>query len=453
MEKEVGTATDEVETEGRDRKAWITAMETVVISGIAVLVFYTIYPADPMLTTASFPWPILVPLVMGLRYGLVHGAGSAAILVFAAMWFYFGGATGTELPLVYVAGLLVVGVVSGQAYDRWFARYQDLDQHYADVRHHFDGLRRDYHLLRLSHGDLEQRLIGARGSLREALAAVQSAVVSSDSGSELSPDLAWKLLRVFADYGGVQSASVYRVDAGRKGVPVTRFVAAIGVTTGVSVTNEAIASVMSTGKPVVLNKDSVPEDGLLAAIPLIDSDGHLLGLVAVSEIAFLDFNDRTIDLLTMVASHIADLISFHGQLDARPGCSREVFQRAIKRSVKAAGLSGMPSGLIYYQSDMQSSLDRLCVLLSEQLRHTDCFWIPEGEANTGVVAELLMYADMSATEQHVLRLDREYMERWGTSLEQAGIKVLRTSLDAETSPDQHMYAGMFRAEDRPHMIA
>ena len=60
--------------------AAVSWLETWAITGLAIGLGYWLSPEDPLMVQASFPWPLMAPLLLGMRYGFMRGMVSAVLL-------------------------------------------------------------------------------------------------------------------------------------------------------------------------------------------------------------------------------------------------------------------------------------------------------------------------------------------------------------------------------------
>lgn len=58
--------------------SWI---ETLLVSALALGLGLWLTPDDPLQLRGDFPWPLLAPLLIGVRYGFVRGLVSACLVV------------------------------------------------------------------------------------------------------------------------------------------------------------------------------------------------------------------------------------------------------------------------------------------------------------------------------------------------------------------------------------
>ena len=61
--------------------AWGGWIETFGLTAIVLAASFVTQQNDPFRLGGSFPWPILAPLLAGLRYGFIHGFASALAIL------------------------------------------------------------------------------------------------------------------------------------------------------------------------------------------------------------------------------------------------------------------------------------------------------------------------------------------------------------------------------------
>ena len=148
---------------GNRRWAWL---ETPLLTALVLGLCYWLHPADPLFLQ-GFPWPILAPLLLAVRYGFLQGACSAALLVLAALVLHRLGMPGyVQLPGSFIVGVLVSSMVVGEFRDLWGRRLERLQTANEYRQYRLDEFTRAYHVLRSSHERLEQRVAGSDTSLR-----------------------------------------------------------------------------------------------------------------------------------------------------------------------------------------------------------------------------------------------------------------------------------------------
>src|SRR3569832_2346036 len=61
-------------------RPWLVLLEVIVVTLLLPVLGLWRNPQDPFFLQSSFPWMVLAPLIISLRYGFAHGLGSAVVL-------------------------------------------------------------------------------------------------------------------------------------------------------------------------------------------------------------------------------------------------------------------------------------------------------------------------------------------------------------------------------------
>ncbi|MBF3116682.1 sugar transporter, partial [Pseudomonas aeruginosa] len=190
----------------------VSWVETLVISVLALGLGWWFSPDDPLQVNATFPWVILAPLLLGMRYGFVRGLASAALLVAALFAFRVQGVEAyAQVPAAFIVGVLLCAMLVGEFRDIWERRLERLElaNEYRQLR--LDEFTRAHHILRISHDRLEQRVAGNDQSLRSSLLGLRQ-LLRELPGDEAPLDaLAETVLALLAQYGSLRIAGLYRV--------------------------------------------------------------------------------------------------------------------------------------------------------------------------------------------------------------------------------------------------
>lgn len=148
---------------GHPRRMLETLLMAVIFAALGQLLAIK---AAPMLSSGVPWWLLVAPLLCGLRYGSSYGILAAVVVSALAFWgpaltsaqppgaLAFAGAP----PLVTAFGLALVGLVSGEMCSHLRRR---LDQMHTLCRlqlHRHKAFLRHYHVLRVSHDQLTERL-------------------------------------------------------------------------------------------------------------------------------------------------------------------------------------------------------------------------------------------------------------------------------------------------------
>ena len=135
--------------------AWV---ETVLLTALAIGLGIYFVPEDP-LQVHEFTWPLLAPLLIGLRYGFVKALVSACLLVAAVLLLRESGMEAYErMPGAWIIGMLVISMVVGEFRDLWDRRLQRLQMANEYRQYRLDEFTRAHQILRISHDRLELRV-------------------------------------------------------------------------------------------------------------------------------------------------------------------------------------------------------------------------------------------------------------------------------------------------------
>ncbi len=333
----------EAETrESAGAASWWAWVETAVVSGLAPVLGGWLRPGDPFFLEGPFCWPALAVLLVGLRHGLVHGLSGALVLGLGvvATWKWTGQLEGKAFPAEPCFGLLVLAVVSGEFREVWTRRLTQAERRSEERRVRLERLSRVHHLLRTSHERLEERIASGIPSLGELLTTLNRRLVAIEGEVPLRV-LGETLLGLAAGYGGVQAAALYGL--AEDGWLEVEPVAVLG---GCRAAEEEplVRECLRSGRLVSVKSFTEGEEGsrLLVSVPLVDVDGRVWGVLAISEMQFIAFNEDTLRLLAVLGAHVGDLLA-----EAVSGAARESEEEArSERMRRPSRGERLPSDLV-----------------------------------------------------------------------------------------------------------
>ena len=133
---------------------------------------------------AGFPWFILPPVIFAARYGAVWGF-LCALAASAVLAYPFAAYTGNLSQLIALGvGTTILSIIVG---DYASAGKKQSAQEYAEnqyLRHRLKEFSKDYHILKVSHGQLEEFMAGQRLSVRQALQQLKP-LLTTNSNDEM----------------------------------------------------------------------------------------------------------------------------------------------------------------------------------------------------------------------------------------------------------------------------
>jgi hypothetical protein len=297
---------------------WRT-VEVVGLSLSMPVIGWCLKAQDPFFLHGTFPWLVLVPLLIAVQHGLSAAITSAALLC-SGVW--LRQALGVEEPpgvWAWTAGCFLIALLAGWFKDQSLRRERDLSANSQELGQRWQRLARAHRVLELSHSQLEERLIAQGWSLES---------VVRRAGAELAtaatPARVYALvLDLLACQAQLLAASFFapsplRSADSREAVRLdTAPAAGLGkvvrtAPAGASLSAHPIVRrALLTGQVALLAPEPVAEgleESVLAALPLVASSGRVLGVVVVQEMPFLAFTPATFSELDTILRGIADLV-------------------------------------------------------------------------------------------------------------------------------------------------
>ncbi len=324
-------------------------LEVLVVTAFVVVLCAWNRPDDPFYLNHNFPWPVLAPLLVGLRYGFFMALASC-LLILAALGWYLQTPDAPALPWSWVIGLLGTSLVAGEFRDYWGRRLEKLEAVNRYRSQRLDEFTRNYYLMKVSHDRLEQQVAGSSGSLREALRRLYREVDLAGNNSGLNRESSELMLHQLVRYGQLQSAAIYAVSGDRlTGRPLA--------TTGDyrpireddpliqhALKERTLVSVQTQFREHLEHLDT----DLLLAIPFIDSAGNLVAICAVQSIPFFSFQVKTLRLLAILTGHMADIILQQQATDPRETREWRSLYFQLRRLARDAEEFGLASTLLAF---------------------------------------------------------------------------------------------------------
>jgi hypothetical protein len=233
------------------QRPWVAWCETLILTAVALGLGALARPADPLFAQAQFPWPLLGPLLAALRYGFAHGLVSGLLVGLGTQgWLAVAGTGELDTPLLPIVGLLCCALIAGEFRDAWQRRLTRLQRvaEYSEAR--LGEFTRAYHLLRLSHDQLEQRLAGTSHSLREALFDLRRNLgprLRHDCGVDPCGGLGDEVLAMFAEYGALATVALHAIDSDSNGPRLGAVCAELGEPEAVTADDRLVTLALQSG--------------------------------------------------------------------------------------------------------------------------------------------------------------------------------------------------------------
>ncbi|MGY2257637.1 PelD GGDEF domain-containing protein [Pseudomonas sp. SDO55104_S430] len=413
----------------------VSWLETLLVTGLAIILGLWLTPEDPLQMHGGFPWPILAPLLLGVRYGFVRGLFSGAILVLAVFVLRYTGHAGyTELEPSWIVGMLVCGMLVGEVRDLWERRLERLQMANDYRQYRLDEFTRSHQILRVSHDLLEQRVAGSDQSLRSSLLGLREKLRVMPDENDALAALADPITAVLGQYGSLRVAGLYRVDAdGARVLPAP--LATIGVMGSLDVDDGLVKLCIERGELVSVRQELLEAgnvgkfSSLQACIPLIDAEGRLLAVLAVRQMPFFAFQERTLSLLALLAGHIADLLQRDTKVLHLQDSEAQHFTLQLKRSVVDVEKHKLSAGLFAFE--MTRPNEELTRLLERSQRGLDLHLPLRNNRDHQLLLVLLPLTSPQGTEGYLARINLMLHEHFGieSSMDSLGVRVMPFNLE------------------------
>lgn len=372
---------------------WI---ETAVVVILPPSIGFFIDPLDPFFIDYQFPWLILAPLLISLRYGFVHGI-TAALFLTIIIWagYYLNWPQNFDFPQEMVIGLIIITMISAEFHELWNRKVRLFEKKFAHNQVRMNKFARTYHLIKGSHYQLEQHLASQAKSLRLTLIDLNKKIFSLEkiTGEPLA-GIGESILKIFGAYTNVHVAGIYAVNERRE--IIAEALAYIGKPCTLLFPDPLVEKAMRTGHTASIdleNLDSSENVRTIVAIPLIDVYQRIWGIVVVNEMPLFALQNSTMDLFTILGGRIGDLIQRRIDFDLSNNDDRKNFERKLRRILEEASYLDASAMVIAISISSEELRRKLHSKLQAELRGIDEFWVLTDNSDRQVLLILLQYTD------------------------------------------------------------
>ena len=421
--------------EGR-QQAW-RWLETLLFTLLAAALSYAASPLDPFFVEAEFPWVLFAPALLALRYGVLPGLGSVAVLV--AVWALERslGLVHPAPPTLYFMGALLLTLVCGEFASIWNGRLRRIESTYRYAREKLERLTRQHYLLLLSHDRLEQDQLARPVTLRSALLRIRNFATAGDAaGPEGLPGLP-ALAALLAQFCQLEVASFHACPGGK---PDPRPLAAIGPARPLDPADPMVLHCLESKvlAHVRMGGLSGAQGGRYVVVaPALDGEGRLLALFAIEQMPFLALHEETLSTLAVLLGYYADWLQVSRRARvvqrALPGCPIE-FAAELVRVHRMRAEHGIPSTLLLLRFGSHPDSAAFSQLLRRQLRDLDTVWeLPMRPGAPAPVPDLLVLlplAGPAGAQGALARLENTLELRHFTGFDGARIRPYDAQVEA-----------------------
>lgn len=393
-------------------RPWVIVAETVLIPAFALLLGYLVNRQDPLWIHSDFPWAWFAPMIIALRYGPIAGLFSAGILLLG--WAGLNQQDFSQFPQQYFLGGLIMVMIVGEVSSVWrnHLRRAQTARHYQDQR--LEQLVRQHYLLRLSHDQLEQQLIGQPVSMRDALHQLRDLKGTTSD--------AQTLLNLLSQFCQINVASIVPFRNGRLS---DQSIAQIGGARSINQDDALVQQALSTRSLCHISrslKDGQSTSYVVAA-PLLDLSGEMYGMLVVEEMPFFALQEETLQTVNLLLGYYTDSIAANNLaqplLQVHPECPPQ-FAFELQRMEHVLQSSQLPSIVLALQLSPKAIASDMPQFIMRMERMLDQSWLLEGREKS-VLAILMPLGSFASSEGFLNRLSTRLEQRGFHSIEEAGI--------------------------------
>ncbi len=420
--------------------------ETLLICAFLPAVGWWLHPQDPFFLAGPFPWIVLAPVLPALRYGFTHGFVGALLLVGLLVLGWEGGLLPRQtFPAQLAVGMMLLAMICGEFADVCQRRLQQQQAINEHQRLRLDEFTRNYHLLKVSHDRLEQRLAAGTHSLRGALLDLRRRLGRGPGEALPLARAAEEIVGLFAGFGWIRVAGLYEV---RDRHIVPRPLATVGELQPVDPFDPLVRHAITEGDLVSVREADTESGGtrVLVAVPLVDVNERVWGVLAVQELPFIALHEENLRLLAVMGGHIGD--SLTAASGAREGESLEAgdFRYYLAQALRDRRKFGLPALVLVLRFPRRHPEWReMMELFLGQVRGLDHPWRLQGEDRNHLLFLLMPLTGEAEAEAYRRRMDRALRERFGQGMEALGIELHMLPLERKDT--------LVKVLDRLHGLA
>lgn len=400
--------------------------ESAIITAVACVLGWWASPEDPLLLNGNFPWLLLAPLLIALRYGVMLGIFS--ILGLVADWGLFTKLAEEvqHFPRTWFAGSMLLTLICGEFNAIWNIRAERREESNAYLSERLTRLTRRYLLLRLSHDRIEQELLVKPGSLRDALQYLREKREMASSGNPLPG--AEDLLQLMAQYCQLEAAAIY-LPSDEIGEQPGSVVASLGHPPALHADDPMLQEVMQQ-HTLTHVAEHLERSNHLAIAPLLTADDKLLGILVISHMPFFAVNQENMQFISLLLGYYADVIHVSdgvAQLQQQlQGCPH-LFVEELLRVQRVHQRIGITSHVVAFRLKGEEG-KQIATEIGRMRRGLDVLCTVD-HADETLLVVLLPLATTAASEGYIMRIQNWFMERHqGKDFAELGVNVFDIDL-------------------------
>jgi hypothetical protein len=292
----------------KPKKVTYRWLEVTLISLSLPSITWLLNINDPFFLKEGFPWIIIPPLLMALRYGTRCGVYSLLLLAtLSHTYLWVQGIEADHSWFELWAGGLFTALAAGELSGHWKQKYLQEKQRSETMQSEVSNVEQKIQLLQISHSQLEVEAMGANRSLWRSLKLLEDEIPAGQQSLDHLPKLARKMMQILKTYEWLEVAAFYAISD--KGKLCSQPLAKTGSMFDLKSEDHILQQVLKTARPLSLNRDSSLSGNyqqlgtsLLAAFPVVDKQQTVHLVLAVQQVSFLAFEPKNLNLLATLCT-------------------------------------------------------------------------------------------------------------------------------------------------------
>ena len=397
-------------------------IEILLISIIIPILGILINPSDIFFLDAPFPWIILPPLLIALRYGTVNGMISLFLIAISILFYIsLKGGNLSQFPLHIVSGMIILSLVTGEIIESWKKRFKAQSEEKKYMSERLQQLDNAYRILQVSHGQLEDQFVDKTLSLRKSLELIQTDI-DPKSHSPLNL-IAKKMLEVLTQFEWLEIAAVYAIDD-KIGI-IERPLVSQGKMPMLIANDDLLNRALKTKKVISIKKSSYLDhpnkinSNLVAVVPIIDAQQKMWGILAIKQMQFTEFHQQNINVLGLIGNYIANLLSGM-KIATKHSHWKQAFTE-IDSALKLIMHHNVDAHLLAFSFPNSAKQKDYCQFIESLSSGLNQRWQIE-DSNLRLLI-LMPISNPKENQQHLRNLQIQFKNEFGQTFKHIGIRI------------------------------
>lgn len=376
--------------------AWF---ELGVISCCAMLIWVYLATLTYTVPQEYFYWPMIGPVLIALRYGFGRGMMCFILLLVSFSLWQTVSEQDYLMSMPVAVGTALVTMLAGEFRDHWHNINERFELNHRYMEQKLKSFTQNYHLLKVSHDQLEQRVAGKQMSLRTGIQLLQQDIILQPN--ERPTKLAERSLQVMTEIITFYQAGFYQLTEGNVNpIPL----ATIGDQHKLISDDPMLLSALTT-KALLSPADLIQHANLhyQLVVPLVDIHGQLQGIVLAEKVKFVLLTEVNVALLALLAGYIANYLGNEVLVPILQPQQRQLFKQYIQNQQTYNNQYGIDSSLVIF-TDLSDEQNVQLSQLIDYRRGADIYWACHTAEQRPALCVLLPITTLIEAKQFIERV-------------------------------------------------